>query len=1112
MTKLSEKIIAFYTPKLLSIANNAFNAGAILSAKHSEGLLKLRVKDDKGQLYDVHVNLREWPDTPIHCQCSERICVHGAIALLWANKHISGENIVTQKVKTETTKLNPFVAGWLHESGKTMIETTMSSKKKSKSTQRLGFLFELVSTNNELCGDALLQIIEVKKTKLTSTFIAKRLYSITERRIMSLPVDARGILFTAIIKDGMHRSYLHPFDMKSGMDFHCLLQNQLVFVPKDEVCMLLTLGEPKTFSVEWRINAFGDLTLISPDFCQFVIFDDRVYLYSSEDTVIYPLILDEPLDAFLFKITMPSVLVDTIPLINKEIKKRNLPISLPTMNVQTPSELQATLTMAVHMYRRDEEASFIQHLTAYDNNQSAPWHSYPDDEYELPVFYCTFFVEYDGVSIFLFADADYVYHEDNGNAIKIPRRKQEERELFEKLAHYLPLKTLPNTLIQGEENPFDGYFYVTSKQQHDELENITFPSIKKEGYKIIELNALFPKAYELDSLTWVDDLDQQSSGLLGYQIGVMVEDKKVPLLPIVVDLLSTYSLRTLKELDPEEKMSFQLSESTSIIFSVHRLMPLIDLILMIGEKNVQDDGRIDLSRYQMALLQEIANANIALKKRWMKRPDTANLMRLFDDKKYVVANKPASIDVELRPYQQVGVNWLQTLRQIGLNGVLADDMGLGKTVQTLVHFSIEQAEGRLNKPSLIVAPTSLVMNWFLEANRFVPSLRVKVYHGNERKTVSFDAVDLVITTYGIIQREKQTFLDTTFYYVILDEAQSIKNSQTKTTQIIYQLNAMHRLCLTGTPLENHLGELWSLFHFLMPGLLGDKKYFQTHYRQPIEKNKDLNRQKWLSKLVKPFMLRRTKKDVLTDLPAKVETIRRIEIEGAQRDLYEAIRISMEDKVREVIQQQGLSKSHIEILDALLKLRQVCCDPRLLKLEEAKHAHGSSAKLDALMTLVETLVDEGRRILIFSQFTSMLALIEESLNSVSIPYLKLTGSTVNRQALVDKFQTGDVPIFLISLKAGGTGLNLTKADTVIHYDPWWNPAAEDQATDRTHRIGQTETVFVYKFITLGTVEEVILGMQDRKRALYEGILSENSAAISGLTEADVVALFQPLKNE
>ena len=349
-----------------------------------------------------------------------------------------------------------------------------------------------------------------------------------------------------------------------------------------------------------------------------------------------------------------------------------------------------------------------------------------------------------------------------------------------------------------------------------------------------------------------------------------------------------------------------------------------------------------------------------------------------------------------------------------------------------------------------------------------------------------------------------------FYYLVLDEAQVIKNTQTKTRQIIQQLQSKHRLCLTGTPLENHLGELWSLFHFLAPGFLGTQKQFRQLFQNPIEKQQDEEVRAALVRRLQPFVLRRTKNQVASELPQKTEITRTIDLLGFQRDLYETIRMTTERSVREAIAKQGLGKSQWVFLEALLKLRQVCCDPRLLNREEER-AVNASAKLDVCLELLDNLMEEGRSVLVFSQFTSMLALIEEALNARGYKYLLLTGKSRNREQIIQRFQAGEAPIFLISLRAGGVGLNLTRADTVIHYDPWWNPAVEDQATDRTHRIGQNKPVFVYRLIGAGTVEEVMMKMQAQKRALFDSIFSEEklSAAVEW-TEEEVAQFFMPLE--
>jgi len=472
---------------------------------------------------------------------------------------------------------------------------------------------------------------------------------------------------------------------------------------------------------------------------------------------------------------------------------------------------------------------------------------------------------------------------------------------------------------------------------------------------------------------------------------------------------------------------------------------------------------------------------------------------------------PASVHVQLRPYQQQGLNWLQFLRAHGLAGVLADDMGLGKTLQTLAHIQVEKDAGRLTHPALVIAPVSLMGNWQREAARFCPALRCLVLHGQGRHAVA-DAVaahDLVVAPYSLLQRDRTRWLATQWHIVVLDEAQNIKNASTHAAQVVGQLQSRHRLCLSGTPMENHLGEIWSLFHFLMPGFLGSHKRFGELFRTPIEKMGNTERLAQLSARVAPFMLRRTKALVAHELPPKVKTVVRIQLSGAQADLYETIRLGTEKTVRAALQDKGLTRSQITILDALLKLRQVCCDPRLLPLEAAK-AVTASAKLEQLMEMLPEMLAEGRRILVFSQFTSMLALIEAELKKRQLSWAKLTGQSQKRDQTIERFTSGAVPLFLISLKAGGMGLNLPQADTVIHYDPWWNPAVEQQASDRAHRIGQTQSVWVLKMVAQGTVEERMLALQERKAqlasSLYSGVAERKEPLF---TESDLAELLQPL---
>ena len=472
---------------------------------------------------------------------------------------------------------------------------------------------------------------------------------------------------------------------------------------------------------------------------------------------------------------------------------------------------------------------------------------------------------------------------------------------------------------------------------------------------------------------------------------------------------------------------------------------------------------------------------------------------------------PASMHASLRPYQQQGLNWLQFLRAQGLGGILADDMGLGKTLQTLAHIQVEKDAGRLTAPALVIAPVSLMGNWHSEAARFCPGLRTLVLHGAGRHELS-DSVaehDLVIAPYSLLQRDRERWLQLQWHLVVLDEAQNIKNASTNVAQVVSALQARHRLCLSGTPMENHLGEIWSLFHFLMPGFLGSQQRFRELFRNPIEKQGDTGRLAQLRARVAPFMLRRTKALVASELPPKVETVMRVELTGAQADLYETIRLGMEKTVREALHSKGLAKSQITILDALLKLRQVCCDPHLVPLESARQVR-ESAKMAQLMELLPEMLAEGRRVLLFSQFTSMLGLIEAELQARGLPWVKLTGQSQKRDEIIQRFTSGEVPLFLISLKAGGVGLNLPQADTVIHYDPWWNPAAEAQATDRAHRIGQTQNLWVVKMVAQGTIEERILALQERKAQLAQSIYGGEAARREPLfTESDLQQLLRPL---
>ncbi len=529
-------------------------------------------------------------------------------------------------------------------------------------------------------------------------------------------------------------------------------------------------------------------------------------------------------------------------------------------------------------------------------------------------------------------------------------------------------------------------------------------------------------------------------------------------------------------------------------FPARRFLAMLDQVRHLFQGPLLADGRIHLDRIgaaRIADVMEIDDSETTL--------SLAELGRnLRDVHGLPTTTLPKSVKAELRPYQLDGFRWLQFLKTHGLHGILADDMGLGKTLQTLSHLAAEHPPKRVkgSKPSLVIAPTSVVPNWAAEAAKFTPHLKTLVLHGSERSEsyAKIPRVDVVFTSYPLLARDIEILTVQVWHSVVLDEAHTIKNPRSITARSACQLRADHRICLSGTPMENHLGELWSLMRFLMPGYLGDEKSFNTQVRKPIEKEKSSGTQLALNRRISPLILRRTKDQVATELPAKTTLIHRVDLTAKQSDLYESIRAAMDDRVRHAIAEKGIAKSHIIVLDALLKLRQICCHPSLLGSEASRHV-SESAKFDYLtQELLPTLLEEGRRILIFSQFTTMLGLIEAHLVKKKIPYLQLTGQTKERASLVRDFQSSSIPVFLISLKAGGTGLNLTAADTIIHYDPWWNPAAENQATDRAHRIGQTKPVFVHKLVCTNTIEERILELQIRKDKLVKALLSEENSAL------------------
>ncbi len=647
--------------------------------------------------------------------------------------------------------------------------------------------------------------------------------------------------------------------------------------------------------------------------------------------------------------------------------------------------------------------------------------------------------------------------------------------------------------------------FMDSATRWSDFIEVTLPQLTDQGW-VIEIDDSFKLNFH-DAEDWHTDIEETNNDWFEMNFQIKINGESMSLLPLIMPVLEQYTPEEIPE-----NLSIQIGEHSYVNMPSSQLKPFLNIVYeLFDSSSISDQGVLKFSRFNTAALADLESQSYGIFSISGGKELIETGKKLKNFKGIASIPVPKGLKTTLREYQQLGLNWLQFLREYNFAGILADDMGLGKTVQALCHLLVEKEAGRMDKPCLVIAPTSLMSNWRREAERFTPDLTVLTLQGSERKQ-HFDKIknhDLILTTYPLLPRDKETLLSVDYHFLILDEAQVIKNPRSQAALTVREIKTRHRLCLTGTPMENHLGELWAQFDFLMPGFLGNSAFFKKTYRTPIEIHNDQEQRERLSKRLQPFMLRRSKSEVATELPEKTVIIRSVPLYEKQAALYETIRITMEKKVRDAIADKGLARSHITILDALLKLRQTCCDPRTLTLKEAQKVN-QSAKLDLLMEMLPELLEEGHRILVFSQFTRMIALIEKELNILKIGYSKLTGQTKKRDEAIESFKNGENDVFLISLKAGGVGLNLTEADTVIIYDPWWNPAVETQAADRAHRIGQDKPVFVYKLLTENTVEEKILAMQQKKRALADSIYNSGKKEKSSqLTSEDLTELFKPL---
>ncbi len=643
----------------------------------------------------------------------------------------------------------------------------------------------------------------------------------------------------------------------------------------------------------------------------------------------------------------------------------------------------------------------------------------------------------------------------------------------------------------------------------EKLAHEILPRLVLEGWHC-EFEEGVPAALPVLDAEFVEELKPVGEGndWFSLGLGVSIGGKTVPLLPLLLQALRAGKIDLNTSTFDAKKglgINLELGDGTLIHVSGERLQRWVRPLVELNLRGLNTEAQLVMPGITaIDLAGDAPERYLDGKALQAVRKRIAALLDLQP-------MKPAKSFVgELRKYQCRGLAWLRFLHDDGYGGLLADDMGLGKTVQLLAFLEGLRTGRKLSAkaPALVVAPRSVVGNWHAEAARFTPKLRSKVHLGADRgkDAAGLCSVPLLVTSYQTLLRDIELFLEVPFTTVIFDEAQALKNPDTKLRRAAARLKAKSRFCVTGTPVENHLGELWSQMDLAMPGILGNRSAFAVAFRKPIEKYGDSRALTLMRQRIRPFMLRRTKGDVDIDLPEKTEIVERVRLGTAQRDLYESLRLILDKKVRDALAERGVSGSSLILLDALTRLRQCCCDARLVKTPEAKKVK-SSAKLERLMTMLEELCDAGRCTLVFSQFTSMLSIIEDACKAVGIRYVKLTGQTTKREAVIEKFQSGTVPVFLISLKAGGVGLNLTQADTVIHYDPWWNPAAENQATDRAHRIGQTKNVMVYKLVAEATLEEQILVLQRQKQKLTDSALKEGG--LTHLGAEDLRALFQSL---
>jgi len=684
----------------------------------------------------------------------------------------------------------------------------------------------------------------------------------------------------------------------------------------------------------------------------------------------------------------------------------------------------------------------------------------------IDISYKLFYGEYQATE----ENQEYEYLEDGHILVRDLKAENELKGFFGKNGF---LKSKSGYLLVHENDQYD---FITDGI--NELRELAKLYMTKEFHKCLKIKPV-KMSYKIDVGKTTDWLD--------FKLNIQGIDQRE-----LEEVLEAYKL----------KMKYYRRDNGEFLDLAEGDMRILDALNQrfdINYKDLKNVAQLPVSK-ALVLKEQLSSMEYEMEKPSEQFEKLVNQLENIKHKKNEVPDHLTDI---LRDYQKTGFQWLSTLSELQMGGVLADDMGLGKTIQVLSYI-LHESRRDMKRPVLIVAPTSLVYNWIAEIKKFTPMLKARVIAGTveERKDQILDAEPshILVTSYHLIRRDLEIHQQKEYHSIILDEAQHIKNETSKGAKAVKQIRANHRFALTGTPMENHLGELWSIFDFVIPGHLGSRNWFRNQFINPITKESDITAAETLSNMIKPFLLRRLKSDVLKELPDKIENHIVVEMTEEQKKLYVATVKSIRGEIMLGIDQNGINKMRIQILAGLTRLRQICCHPSVY-LEDYE---GDSGKFEALEELVDELKEGNHRPLIFSQFTSVLGLIRKLLESKGLNVYYLDGKTpaIDRMSLVEEFNSGKGDVFLISLKAGGTGLNLTGADTVIHFDPWWNPAVEDQATDRAHRIGQESTVHVMKLICKGTIEEKIIELQKHKKKLIDHIIKPGEIMIGQMSKEEI----------